>query len=39
VKIWYKGDKKTFQDKIFDSTGSPVHELIDYDTAKDLRFK
>jgi hypothetical protein len=39
VKIWYKGDKKTFQNKIFDSTGSPVHELIDYDTAKDLRFK
>jgi hypothetical protein len=39
VKIWYKGDKKTFQDKIFNSTGSPVHELIDYETAKDLRFK
>lgn len=38
VKIWYKGDKKTFTDKIFNSTGSPVHELIDYETAKGLRF-
>lgn len=38
VKMWYKGDKSEFKRKILNSTGSPTHELVNYDDAKGLKF-
>lgn len=39
VKMWYKGDKIEFKRKILNSTGSPAHELVNYDDAKGLKFE